>query len=143
MQNSDSPKPHPERINVPRILAVWVLFIPLSILNGVLREEVLSPWLGKQAALPLSGVLLSCLIFLTTHWLFPFIKASARQVWRIGSTWLFLTVLFEFGFGHFVMGKPLEVLLTAYHVQGGNLWVLVLFVILVSPWLASRTRGQV
>ncbi len=88
-----------------------VLFIPLAILNGAVRESLLVPWLGRQTALPLSGVLLSCLIFLTTYLLFLFMKASVRQAWQIGTIWLCLTVLFEFGFGHFVMGKPWEALL--------------------------------
>ncbi len=124
-----------------RILLVWVLFIPLAILNGAVREGVLVPWLRNNTALPLSGILLSCLIFLTTYLLFPWLKATPRQSWAIGSTWLFLTILFEFCFGHFVMGKPWRVLLDQYDVQGGNLWVLVLFVVFVSPYLSGKLRG--
>lgn len=122
-----------------RVLAVWLLFIPLAILNGAVRESILVPWMG-QTALPLSGVLLSCLIFLTTYLLFPFLKASG-QVWRIGAIWLLMTVLFEFCFGR-AMGKPWGVLIEQYNVQGGNLWVVVLFVVFVSPWLTSRLRGK-
>ncbi len=88
-----------------RILAVWVLFIPLAILNGAVREGILVPWLGNSTALPLSGIMLSCLIILTTYLLFPWLKAAPRQLWAIGTIWLLLTVLFEFGFGHFVVGK--------------------------------------
>lgn len=125
-----------------RILVAWILFTPLAILNGAIRESLLTPWLGKTTALPLSGILLSCLIFLTTYLLYPFMKALAHHAWRIGTTWLCLTVLFEFGFGHFIMGKPWEVMLKAYDVRGGNLWVLVLLVIFVSPYLVSRIRGK-
>ncbi len=132
---------NPEKLNILRILAVWVLFIPLAILNGAVREGILVHLLGSQTALPLSGVLLSCLVFLTTYLLYPFLKATPRQSWAIGSIWLFLTILFEFGFGHFVMGKPWGVLLQQYDVQGGNLWVLVLFVILVAPYLSGKLRG--
>lgn len=104
-----------------RLLAVWIIFIPLAIINGAVRESLLLPFTGKAMALPMSGVLLSCLIFLTTYLLSPFLKATPRQSWAIGSTWLFLTILFEFGFGHYIMGKPWEVLLKAYDVKGGNL----------------------
>jgi hypothetical protein len=123
-----------------RVLAVWVLFIPLGILNGVVREYFLTPSIGEQLALPISGVLLSCLILLTTYLLFPFLKTAVKYPWRVGITWVTLTGLFELGFGHFVMGKPWGVLLEAYNPKDGNLWVMVLFVILLSPWLVSKIR---
>jgi len=124
-----------------RVLLVWVLFIPLAILNGAVRESLLIPLLGKTA-LPLSGVLLSCLFFATTYMAFPFLKiSSGQQCWQVGLTWLILTVVFEFLFGHFAMGKAWQELLRAYDVQGGNLWVVVLLVVFVSPYLSGKLRG--
>jgi hypothetical protein len=123
-----------------RVLAVWILFIPLGILNGTVREYVLIPAIGQQLALPLSGILLSCLILLTTYLLFPFLKTATKYPWRVGSIWVALTILFEFGFGHFVMGKPWNVLLEAYNLKDGNLWIVVVLFILLSPYLASRIK---
>jgi hypothetical protein len=97
--------------------------------------------MGNQTALPLSGVLLSCLIFLTTYLLFPWLGISKGQSWAAGIIWLCMTVLFEFGFGHFVMGKSWEVLLQAYDVSSGNLWTVVLLVILLSPRLVWKVRN--
>jgi hypothetical protein len=54
-----------------------------------------------------------------------------------------MTVLFEFLFGRFVAGKSWEELLQAYNILTGNLWLLVLVVIAVSPYLAARVRGLV
>jgi hypothetical protein len=52
-----------------------------------------------------------------------------------------MTVLFEFGFGHWIAGKPWNELLAAYSICKGNLWVLVLLVTLISPYVAARVRG--
>ena len=58
-----------------------------------------------------------------------------------GAFWLLLTLCFEFGFGHFVQGRPWPVLLEAYTFQNGNLWPLVLLVTLFGPLIALRIRG--
>jgi hypothetical protein len=123
-------------------LAIWVTFLPLAILNGAVRERLLTPMLGKQLALPLSGILLSGLLLIVTYILFPFLKASSRQqCWLIGSLWLILTVLFEFGFGHFIMRKPWQDLFEAYSMHQGNLWLLVLTTIFVLPYCTAKFRG--
>jgi hypothetical protein len=127
---------------VVRGLAVWALFIPLAILNGILRESVLIRLLGKPTALLLSGFLLCCLIFLITYLLFPWLKISSLQSWSVGITWVILTVLFELGFGHYVIGKSWDLLLQPYDLRTGNLWDVVLLFILVSPRLAAKLRGK-
>ena len=55
---NNTPK-SPKVFKIIRVFAIWVLFIPLAILNGAVREKVLIPLLGMQFALPLSGILLS------------------------------------------------------------------------------------
>jgi hypothetical protein len=86
---------------------VWVFLVLLAILNGTVREKVLVPLLGTQWALPLSGISLSVLILVTTLLLLPFLGVlSSSQYWLVGGMWLLLTVLFEFLFGHYVMGDP-------------------------------------
>jgi len=51
----------------------------------------------------------------------------------IGALWLTLTVAFEFGFGHYVMGHSWRYLLADYNILKGRLWSLVLLVTFVSP----------
>ena len=51
----------------------------------------------------------------------------------IGALWLTLTVVFEFGFGHYVIGHPWKYLLADYNIFKGRLWSLVLLVTFVSP----------
>jgi hypothetical protein len=121
---------------------VWVLFLILAILNAVFRDKVLGPVAGDAAALPLSGVLLSLILFLVTLAVIPRLRGgSALHDWAIGGAWVLLTLAFEFFFGHFVMGKPWKEILGIFDVAGGNLMPLVLAVILISPYLARRLRG--
>ena len=44
-----------------KAVAIWVLIIPLAILNGILRENVLSKM--GDFSLPLSGIILCLCIF--------------------------------------------------------------------------------
>jgi len=52
----------------------------------------------------------------------------------IGGFWLVMTILFEFVFGHYVMGHPWETLLTDYNLFKGKMWVLVLITTFLAPW---------
>jgi hypothetical protein len=121
---------------------IWVAFIPIAILNGLIREQYLAPLLGRQLALPFSGIICALLFFLliwsVIPWLGPLNRARYRQ---IGLAWLGATVLFEFLFGRLVAEKSWGELLHNYDVTTGNLWPLVLLVIAVSPTMAARLRG--
>ncbi len=123
-------------------LGLWLLLMLVAVLNGVIREAWLVPQIGRGMAFPLSGVMLSVLIFLmtltTVRWL-PI--ASLADTWKVGGFWLVVTMAFEFLFGHFVLGASWDRLLAAYSPGNANLWLLVLFTTLVSPFLAAKTRG--
>lgn len=125
-------------------VVIWAAFIPLAILNGGLREKCLVPLIGSRLALPLSGLLAAGLFLLlawgTLPWLGPLSPAGYRL---LGLGWLALTVLFEFLFGRLVANKGWRELLAAYNPMGGNLWLLVLLTIALSPWWAARLRGLI
>lgn len=121
---------------------IWLSFVILAVLNGIIREKILTEYLGEGVALALSGIMLSALIFLTTYLLLPAMGAlQASQYRRIGFIWLLLTLAFEFGFGHFVMATPWPTLLAAYKIWEGNLWILVLATTTVAPYLSAKFRG--
>ncbi|WP_298431591.1 hypothetical protein [Geobacter sp.] len=129
-------------MQILKACGIWLLFIPLGILNGTVREKIMNPLLGEKAALPLSGVTLAGLIFAVTALLIPSLgPLRPSSYWLIGGAWLVLTVFFEFFFGRVVMGHSWAKLLEAYNLFTGNLWVAVLLVIAVSPYLAARLRG--
>lgn len=120
----------------------WLLLMMLAILNGTVRVKLIIPRTGLTAGLAISTVSLCALILVATwlaiRWLGP---ATAGQAWGIGGFWLGLTLLFEFGAGHFLLHKPWAELLVDYDLGRGRIWVLVPLVTALAPVLMARVRG--
>jgi hypothetical protein len=111
----------------------------LGIVNGAIRELAYKDRLGEQQANQLSALTLVSLLalysgFLQRRW--PL--ATTRDALSIGAIWGALTVIFEFGFGHYVNGDSWDELSEAYDVRKGNVWPLVLLSILAAP---ATARG--
>lgn len=126
---------------IARAGAVWVLILGAAFANAALRELVLAPRLGRAPALTLSGVLLSLLVFLIAYVCLPWLGSRRPlDLWIVGSGWLVLTVLFELVLGK-AQGKPMQTLAEAYVFKDGNIWPLVLLVVLCAPYAAAKFRG--
>jgi hypothetical protein len=122
-----------------RLCVAWLVILALAFANGALRELLLLPWMGYPWALVLSGMLLCACVVLVTWFSLAAVKLkNAGQAFTVGAFWLALTLVFEFGFGRFVQGKPWSELLDAYTFARGNLWPLVLLVILFGPPVVHR-----
>ncbi len=63
---------------------------------------------------------------------------STRQSFQTGVSWLILTILFEFVFGHYVVGHSWEHLLADYNILAGRLWSLVLLWTIVGPYIIYK-----
>lgn len=126
-----------------RGLTVWLLMALVAVLNGMARDFLLAGLLGDRIALPLSGISLSLLIFaiswLTLPW---FGSVGSRDCLRLGVMWVLATLAFEYLMGYFVAGRSLEEINRVFDLSGGNLFILVLLVTLVSPWLVWCLRGR-
>jgi len=124
-----------------RSFLVWLLFIPLAVANGVLRDLLLTPALGDTLGRAASSVSLSVLIFCLT---LLFVKrlgiGTRRECLLVGGSWLVLTVLFEFTFFVLVMGHPMNVLFQDFDLFRGRLWLLVLATTFFAPLAAARAR---
>jgi hypothetical protein len=126
-----------------KALLIWVAILLLAMLNGILREAVFIPQLGRAPGLILSGLLLSVLILLVAYCSLPWLATrQPGQLVAIGLGWLGLTLIFEFAFG-LLQGTSLPVLLDAYTFKGGNIWPVVLLVTACAPYLAAKLRGWV
>lgn len=127
---------------VVRALLVWLVLLVAAIANGAFRVFVLIPRSGERTGHVVSTLMLCVeimlLSWLTIRWIAP--PTPARAV-LIGASWVVLTLLFEFGFGHYVAHKPWSELLADYDVLHGRIWILVLIATAVSPWLTGRARG--
>lgn len=121
---------------------MWLGILVLAVANGLLREAVLMPALGKRPAFVLSGVLLSALILAAAYFSLPwFGRAPAATYVAVGLGWLVLTLAFEVVFGRFLRGQPWPQILGAYTFKAGNIWPVVLLVTAAAPYLAARLRG--
>jgi hypothetical protein len=129
---------------VTRGLAVWFVLLIVASANGALRQAVLISSIGEVAGRVVSTLILATLIvlltWLTIAWIAP---RTTRDAWIIGALWVALTLAFEFLAGHYLFGTPWVVLLEDYHVLRGRIWILVLLVTAIAPWLSARARGVI
>ncbi len=124
---------------IARAHAVWLILVGAAMVNGALRESLLMPLVGYDAAHALSTVSLCLFIMLvarvTMGWIDP---ATPGEAWRTGTVWLGLTVAFEFLAGHYIFGTPWAVLAADYDIINGRTWVLVLLTTVLAPQMFRR-----
>lgn len=127
-----------------RAAVVWLLLLVIAIAAGALRTGLLEPRIGEQPAHvigTLGGIgLFALVIWVAVGWITP--ALARRDLLRLGVAWLAATVIFEFSFGHYVLGKSWSSLLADYNIFAGRLWVLVLLTVLLMPLLAGELRRK-
>lgn len=128
---------------IGRALLVWLLLLVLAFAGAALREGLLAPRIGGAAAHFVGTVVVVALflvaIALTLPWIVPTLSPGALL--RLGLGWTAMTIAFEFGFGHFVMGHSWSELLHDYNLFAGRVWILVLLTTLLGPWLLGRMQS--
>lgn len=124
----------------------WLGLAVLAVGLGALRVLFLEPLAGEPVAHVL-GTLAGCSLFLVLICWFvgrfiPRADLRSRRVRvrlaALGLFWTLLTICFEFGFGHYVMGHSWARLLADYNLLAGRLWVLVLLTLYFGPRLCAR-----
>ena len=116
---------------------VWVIFGILAIVNGVVRNRFYAPKIGEYSGHVISTIIGICFVAVGTYLLLRFMKIDYASIalLLIGVFWVILPVLFEFVFGHYVIGNPWQKLLTDYNILKGRVWSLFLLAELISPLL--------
>lgn len=123
---------------------IWIIIALLAILNGIFRENVLVSNLGQNMAIAVSGLNLSLIVLIVTYLSFPlFGKQHVSTYIFMGLQWVFMTLLFEFIFGHYVMGKSWSTLLQVFDIRKGDLMIVVLLVSLISPLFVARIKNNI
>ncbi|TVM15649.1 hypothetical protein DPQ33_14725 [Oceanidesulfovibrio indonesiensis] len=117
----------------------WLPLVPIAIANGVLREFTYGKHLPELRTHQL-GTLAAMAFFTVYFWIISHVWTipSYGQAFKAGAFWVLLTILFEFGFGHYVMKQPWSRLLADYNVTKGRIWVLILFWTFMGP---AMVRG--
>ena len=124
-------------------LAAWLGLPVLGIANGALRDTTYKQSTGELAAHQLStatllAVMATYLWVLEGRW--PI--RTRQEAFAIGGSWALLTVLFEFGFGHYVVRDSWSSLLHAYNLADGQVWAAVPLWTLVGPEVIRKLRAH-
>ena len=124
-----------------RLVLGWLGLLPIMIANGVARQFLYGSSMSELLAHQVSTITGVILLLAYTWLLLPRLGIdSPRRAWMAGGLWLGLTVVFEFGFGHFVAGHSWSRLFQDYNLLEGRVWSLFLVVVFVAPWLVLRVR---
>lgn len=120
-------------------ILIWIMIIPIAILNGGFREYVLVK-LGILAR-PLSGIILSVCIFVVAYFLVPKIKNCVKRDYIIfGVIWFILTNLFDL-VAYIKDGGGFADLLQSYNILTGNTWLVVVLTALFAPIVVMRIKA--
>jgi len=85
----------------------------------------------------ISTVIFICVILVVTYLFLSNLKINYTKtdLLLIGALWLILTILFEFVFGHYVMGHSWNRLFADYNILKGRVWSFVLLTTFIAPLL--------
>lgn len=122
-------------------ICAWVGMVVLAIVNGIMRNNTYSHSMSELAAHQLSTILLILLFGIYIYILTGLFRIqSAAEAFTIGGVWLIMTIIFEFVFGHYMVGHSWSRLLQDYNVLNGRVWILVLVWTFVAPYVFYRLR---
>jgi hypothetical protein len=117
-------------------LFTWLILALLASVNGWVRNKLYKKSLGELTAHQLSTIIFIGVIFFVSYFFVKWVGIDKPiDLWMIGISWLVLTVIFEFIFGHYVWKHPWGKLLHDYNIRKGRLWILVLVATLIAPYV--------
>ena len=118
-------------------LGIWFILVVAAILNGAFRESFITSKVGEQVGHVISTVIFICVILVVTYLFLSNLKINYTKtdLLLIGALWLILTILFEFVFGHYVMGHSWNRLFADYNILKGRVWSFVLLTTFIAPLL--------
>lgn len=117
-------------------LFTWIMLALIASLNEWARNKFYKKKLGELTAHQLSTIIFIGILFFVTYFFIKWTGVdNTTELWTIGTSWLFLTVLFEFIFGHYVWKHPWGKLLHDYNLRKGRIWILVLIATLIAPYI--------
>ncbi|MGB5628440.1 MAG: hypothetical protein WBM45_03925 [Woeseiaceae bacterium] len=124
---------------IAKYVLVWLLLAIVAIANGVIRQSTYGNTVSESAAHQISTV--TAILFsggvvwvVNRYWAIE----STSQALIIGGCWLVMTVAFEFGFGHYIVGHTWEKLIADYNLLQGRVWSLFLIWVAIMPFVIHK-----
>ena len=120
-------------------LGIWFILAISAIVVATFRVGILLPPFGEQTAHKIGTILYLTVQFIIIYLFVKKIKIKETKILlSIGIFWVVITVIFEFVFGHYVMGHPWQKLFADYNLFNGRLWVLVLLNNIFAPIISGK-----
>ena len=137
-----SPRPVARGVWRPWLVA-WLGAPIIATANGIARRALYEERVGTMPAGYIStGLLLVFLAvymwLLTRRWPIP----TRRTALLIGTTWMALAIVFEFGLGRYVEGESWSKLLAQYDITRGNTWLLIPLWTAIGPAVVRAFRSN-
>lgn len=121
-------------------VALWWLVAATESVNGSVRELILVPWLGDDAAQRIGFASACVLIVAIATGFAPWMHATgARAQLRIGALWVLLTLAFEAGLAY-AMGMSSAEFLADYDPRRGGPMAFGMALLLFAPMLGAWLR---
>ena len=120
-------------------LGIWFILAVSAIVVATFRVGVLLPPFGEQTAHQVGTLLYLIVQFFIIYFFIKKLKLKEiKTLLGIGIFWVVITIMFEFIFGHYVMGHPWQKLFADYNLFNGRLWILVLINNLIAPLISRK-----
>jgi len=121
-----------------RTTLTWMLIMLAETGHGALREIFIAPVIGGLRARQLGVLLGSLLVLLVTRLCFRWMRvANPREQLTVGTSWVLLTLVFEFSLGR-ATGLGWARILSDYNPLQGGFLLLGMAVMFAAPWLVGR-----
>ena len=112
----------------------WFIMLFAAFINGAIRETLIVPKVGDQIGHVIGVIGLSSAVFVIAYFFVKTLETlPSSTLLLVGLFWLVLSLLFEFGFFHYVMHEPWSKLLADYNVLQGRFLIVVWLSTLLSP----------
>jgi hypothetical protein len=124
---------------ISKAVLSWFMFLPIAFLNGFIREATYKPHVGYLAGHQISTVTGITAFMILIYIMFRKIvkKANNKELFLAGLLMTIMTVIFEFGFGHYIRGFSWDYLLADYNIFEGRIWILILLAEFIGPWIVK------
>lgn len=124
-----------------KAFGVWLILLLAAFINGAMRETLIVPRAGEQIGHLIGvGVFSAAVLGITYVFITKLAPLPSGTLLHIGLFWLVLSLLFEFGFFHYVMHESWHKLLADYNIFRGRLLIVVWLITLFAPLLCDKIR---